>query len=66
MLNYDWLLGREAVDAAEAGDASLGYSSHIWVGGWLVPGALPVAHMMMMLLPLSTGSYFAGKLAGFC
>ena len=37
MLNCDWLLGREAVDAAgerEAGDASLGYSSCIWVAGW--------------------------------
>ena len=37
MLNYDWLLGGEAVDAAEAGeagDASLGYSSRIWVAGW--------------------------------
>ena len=37
MLNYDWLLGGEAVDAAEAGeagDASLGYSSCIWVAGW--------------------------------
>ena len=28
MPNCDWLLGREAVDA------SLGYSSHIWVAGW--------------------------------
>ena len=37
MLNCDWLLGREAVDAAgarEAGDASLGYSLRIWVAGW--------------------------------
>ena len=37
MLNCDWLLGQEAVDAAgvrDAGDASLGYSSHIWVAGW--------------------------------
>ena len=37
MLNCDWLLGGEAVDAAgtrEAGDASLGYSSLIWVAGW--------------------------------
>ena len=37
MLNYDWLLGGEAVDAAdagEAGDASLGYFSRIWVAGW--------------------------------
>ena len=37
MLNCDWLLGGVAVDAAEAGkagDASLGYSSHIWVAGW--------------------------------
>ena len=37
MLICDWLLGREAVDAAgarEAGDASLGYSSRIWVAGW--------------------------------
>ena len=37
VLNCDWLLGREAVDAAdarEAGDASLGYSSCIWVAGW--------------------------------
>ena len=37
MLNCDWLLGGEAVDAAdagEAGDASLGYSLHIWVAGW--------------------------------
>ena len=37
MLNCDWLLGGEAVDAAdagEAGDASLGYSSRIWVAGW--------------------------------
>ena len=28
MLNCDWLLGGEAVDA------SLGYSSRIWVAGW--------------------------------
>ena len=28
MLNYDWLLD------GEAGDALLGYSSLIWVGGW--------------------------------
>ena len=37
MLNYDWLLGGEAVDTAdagEAGDASLGYFSRIWVAGW--------------------------------
>ena len=37
MLNCDWLLGGEAVDATdagEAGDASLGYSSCIWVAGW--------------------------------
>ena len=37
MLNYDWLLGGKAMDAAdagEAGDASLGYSSRIWVAGW--------------------------------
>ena len=34
VLNYDWPLGREAVDATgtrEAGDASPGYSSRIWV-----------------------------------
>ena len=34
MLNSDWLLNREAVDAAkagEAGDASLRHSSSIWV-----------------------------------
>ena len=38
VLNYDWPLGREAVDAAggrEAGDASPGYSSHIWVADWI-------------------------------
>ena len=38
MLNYDWLLGGEALDAAvpeEAGDASLRYSSCIWVAGWV-------------------------------
>ena len=37
MLNHDWLLGGEAVEAAkagEAGDALLGYSSRIWVAGW--------------------------------
>ena len=37
MLNCDWLLGGEAVDAADvgdAGDASLGYSSRIWVADW--------------------------------
>ena len=37
MLNCDWLLSGEAVDAAEAGeagDASLGHSSRIWVAGW--------------------------------
>ena len=40
MLNYDWLLSGETVDAAEAGeageagDASLKHSSHIWVFGW--------------------------------
>ena len=38
VLNYDWPLGREAVDASgarDAGDASLGYSSRIWVAGWI-------------------------------
>ena len=37
MLNFDWLLSGEAVDdaeAGEAGDASLEYSSRIWVAGW--------------------------------
>ena len=37
MLNCDWLLGREAVDAVgarDAGDVSLGYSSFMWVAGW--------------------------------
>ena len=37
VLNCDWLLSGEAVDAAEAGeagDASLGYSSRMWVAGW--------------------------------
>ena len=36
--------------------------------GWLAGSrhAFSCAQMMMMLLPLSTGSYFAGKLAGFC
>ena len=37
-MNYDWLLGREAVDAAgvrEAGDASPGYYSLIWVADWI-------------------------------
>ena len=37
MLNCDWLLSGEAVDAAEAGeagDASLKHSSCIWVAGW--------------------------------
>ena len=34
MLNCDWLLSGEAVDAAEAGDASLKHSSSIWVTGW--------------------------------
>ena len=41
MLNYDWLLSGEAVDAAEAGeaeDASLKHSSHIWVTGWFQAG----------------------------
>ena len=35
--NSHWLLGGEAGEAAEAveaGDASLGYSSEIWVAGW--------------------------------
>ena len=34
MLNYDWLLSGEAVDAVEAGDASLRHSSSTWVAGW--------------------------------
>ena len=37
MLNCDWLLSGEAVDAVEAGeagDASLKHSSSIWVAGW--------------------------------
>ena len=34
MLNCDWLLSREAVDAVEAGTASLTHSSSIWVAGW--------------------------------
>ena len=38
VLNYDWPLVLEAVDAAsmrEAGDASPGYSSRIWVADWM-------------------------------
>ena len=41
MLNYDWLLSGEAVDAAEAGeavDATLKHSSRIWVTGWFQAG----------------------------
>ena len=41
MLNYDWLLSGEAVDAVGAGrsgDASLGYSSWGWVTGWFQAG----------------------------
>ena len=68
MLNCDWLLSGEAVDAAEAGeagDASLGYSSPIWVAGWF--------QVHFQLCPddddapssSSAGSHFAGKLAGF-
>ena len=41
MLNYDWLLSGEAVDAAEtgnAGDASLKHSSRGWVTGWFQAG----------------------------
>ena len=41
MLNYDWLLSGEAVDAVGAGrsgDASLGYSSRGWVTGWFQAG----------------------------
>ena len=37
MLNCDWLLGQEVVDAVgarDAGDASLGYSLCIWVADW--------------------------------
>ena len=37
MLNCDWLLSGEAVDAeeaGEAGDASLKHSLSIWVAGW--------------------------------
>ena len=34
MLNYGWLLSGEAVDAVEAGDASLRHSSSILVAGW--------------------------------
>ena len=44
VLNYDWLLGGEAMDAAdagEAGDASLGYSSRIWVAGWFQARTAP-------------------------
>ena len=41
MLNCDWLLSWEAVDAVGAGrsgDASLGYSSWGWVTGWFQAG----------------------------
>ena len=37
MLNYDWLLSGEAMDAVGAGrvgDASLKHSSRGWVTGW--------------------------------
>ena len=37
MLNYDWLLSGEAVDAVGVGkavDASLKHSSRSWVIGW--------------------------------
>ena len=41
MLNYDWLLSGEAVDAVgtgRSGDASLGYSSLGWAIGWFQAG----------------------------
>ena len=41
MLNYDWLLSGEAVDAAgvgKAGDASLKRSLRGWVTGWFQAG----------------------------
>ena len=68
MLNCDWLQGGEAVDASdagEAGDASLGYSSRIWVAGWF--------QARFQLRPddddVPSSVYrvsFCGKLAGFC
>ena len=68
MLNYDWLLGGEPVDAADAGeggDASLGYSSRIWVGGWFQ------AHFQLSpddddALSSVYRVSFCGKVAGFC
>ena len=42
----------DAADAGEAGGASLGYSSGIW--------------MSMMLFPLPSGPHFPGKFVGFC
>ena len=66
MLNYDWLLSGEAVDAAEAGkagDASLKHSSQGWVTGWFQAG------FQMCLdddaLSSSYGVSFFGELAGF-
>ena len=41
MLNYDWLLSGETVDAVGAGrsgDASLKHSSRGWVTGWFQAG----------------------------
>ena len=63
MLNCDWLLSGEAVDAAEAGDAgdaSLKHSLSIWVAGWFQARF----QTMMMLLPLPTGPHFFGETCG--
>ena len=55
----------DSAEAGEAGDASLKHSSRIWVAG-CSRRASSCAQMMMMLLPLSAGSHFSGKLSGFC
>ena len=53
----------DAVEAGEAGDASLGYSSSIWVAGWFQ------AHFQMRLddddaLSFSFGALFSWEACG--
>ena len=63
MLNYDWLLSGEAVDAVGAGrigDASLKHSSRDWVTGWFQANQSPNPTMSASvkhspILPAPTG-----------
>ena len=69
VLNYDWQLGREAVDAAGGEMLRMLHWGTPRASGWLAgsrrASSCAQMIMMMMMLLLPTGSHFSEKLTGF-